>query len=220
MKSIVIAPHPDDEVLGVAGTILRRKSEGGDVAWVIVTGMAGNNLYENSQLESRRSEILKIKKLLTFDKVYELNLPAAKLDKIPSAEIVDLIHKIFLDYEPGEIFVPHPSDVHSDHRIVFDCAISASKWFRCPSIKRILAYETLSETEFSAKKNCQFIPNFFINIEKFLESKLNAMDIYKSELLPHPFPRSLEAMRALATLRGSTSGFIAAEAFELIKEVN
>jgi LmbE family N-acetylglucosaminyl deacetylase len=90
MKSIVIAPHPDDEVLGVAGTILRRKSEGGDVAWVIVTGMAGNNLYENSQLESRRSEILKIKKLLTFDKVYELNLPAAKLDKIPSAEIVDL----------------------------------------------------------------------------------------------------------------------------------
>lgn len=94
----------------------------------------------------------------------------------------------------------------------------STKWFRYPSVKRILAYETLSETDFGLGTDLGFRPNIFINIENYLEDKLRAMDIYASELGRFPFPRSDEAIRALATLRGAASGFQAAEAFELLRE--
>jgi LmbE family N-acetylglucosaminyl deacetylase len=123
-------------------------------------------------------------------------------------------------FEPEEVFVPHPSDVHTDHRIVFDAVASCTKWFRYPSVKRVLAYETLSETDFGLGTNQAFRPNVFVNIEPYLAEKLQAMDIYVSELGVFPFPRSHEAIRALATLRGAASGFRAAEAFELLREIS
>ena len=129
------------------------------------------------------------------------------------------ISDVFKIFEPEEVFVPHPSDVHTDHRIVFDAAASCTKWFRYPSVKRVLAYETLSETDFGLCADDQgFRPNVFIDIEPFLDGKLQAMDIYASEVGVFPFPRSHEAIRALATLRGAASGFKAAEAFQLLRE--
>ena len=116
------------------------------------------------------------------------------------------------------IFVPHPADVHSDHRVVFDAVSACTKWFRYPSVKRVLAYETLSETDFGLGTNQPFRPNVFVDVEHFFIKKLQAMDIYASEVGEFPFPRSHEAIRALATLRGAASGFKAAEAFELLRE--
>jgi LmbE family N-acetylglucosaminyl deacetylase len=156
--------------------------------------------------------------LFGFDEVFTLNFPTTQLDSIPMSDLVAGVSDAFRSFEPEEVFVPHPSDVHTDHRVVFNAVASCTKWFRYPSVKRVLAYETLSETDFGMGTDQAFRPNVFVNIEHFLNDKLRAMDIYASELGEFPFPRSHEAIRALATLRGAASGFKAAEAFELLRE--
>jgi LmbE family N-acetylglucosaminyl deacetylase len=108
--------------------------------------------------------------------------------------------------------------VHTDHRAVFDAGAACAKWFRYNSIRRVFAYETLSETEFTLDAQPPFAPNFFVDITNFLERKLEIMAVYQSEMSEFPFPRSVEAIRALASLRGASSGFRAAEAFQLLRE--
>lgn len=116
------------------------------------------------------------------------------------------------------IYVPYRGDVHTDHAVVFDAVISCTKWFRYPYVKQVLAYETLSETDFGLNPDSQgFRPNLFVNIEGFLEEKINIMKIYESEMGMFPFPRSEQAIRALAYVRGAASGYQAAEAFMILK---
>lgn len=218
MRAIVIAPHPDDEVLGAGGTLLRRKAEGAVVAWLIVTTITAEPGFSSEKIEQRADEIKRVTALFGFDAVFELNCPTTQLDKIPMSDLVAAVSTIFKTFEPEEVLVPHPADVHTDHRVVFNAVASCTKWFRYPSVKRVLAYETLSETDFGLGTEQGFRPNVFVNIEPYLEEKLRAMDIYASELGEFPFPRSHEAIRALATLRGAASGFKAAEAFELLRE--
>ena len=220
MKTIVIAPHPDDEVLGVGGTLMRRKAEGGKIAWLIVSGITAEAGWSDDKIKQRADEIKRVSVLFDFDSVFELNFPTTQLDQVSMSDLVATISNVFKTFEPEEVFVPHPSDVHTDHRIVFDAVASCTKWFRYPSVKRVLAYETLSETDFGLGTNQAFRPNVFVNIEPYLAEKLQAMDIYVSELGVFPFPRSHEAIRALATLRGAASGFRAAEAFELLREIS
>lgn len=218
MKTIVIAPHPDDEVLGAGGTLLRRKAEGATVAWLIVTAITAEWGWSEEKIKQRADEIKRITALFGFDSVFELNFPTTQLDQVPMSDLVAAVSNVFKIFEPEEVLVPHPSDVHTDHRMVFDAVASCTKWFRYPSVKRVLAYETLSETDFGMCTEQGFRPNVFINIEPYLDDKLRAMDIYASELGVFPFPRSHGAIRALATLRGAASGFKAAEAFELLRE--
>ena len=218
MKQIVIAPHPDDEVLGVGGTLLRRKAEGARIAWLIVTAISVKAGWSEERVKQRADEIRRITEFLGFDEVFELKFPTTQLDRVPMSDLVAGISSVFSSFAPEEVFVPHPSDVHTDHRVVFDAAASCTKWFRYPSVNRVLAYETLSETDFGLGTDQGFRPNVFVNIEPYLDDKLRAMDIYASELGEFPFPRSHEAIRALATLRGAASGFKSAEAFELLRE--
>lgn len=215
---LCVAPHPDDEVLGLGGTLLRRKAEGAKVAWLIVTAISVESGWSKEKVNQRADEIKRVTELFGFDEVIALNFPTTQLDRIPMSDLVAGISEVFRSFEPEEVFVPHPSDVHTDHRMVFDAAASCTKWFRHPSVKRVLAYETLSETDFGLGTDQGFRPNVFVDIEPFLDGKLRAMDIYESELGVFPFPRSHEAIRALATLRGAASGFKAAEAFELLRE--
>ena len=218
MKTIVVAPHPDDETLGVGGTLLRKKSEGSSIAWVIVSNMTEESGYSIEQANQREDEINQVAKFYEFDDVYRLNFPTANLDIVPMSDLVSAVSDAFKAFQPEEVFVPHPADVHTDHRVVFDAVATCVKWFRYPSVKRVLAYETLSETDFGLGTNQAFRPNTFIDIENFLSKKLQAMDIFASEVNDFPFPRSHETIRALAKLRGSASGFKAAEAFELLRE--
>ena len=147
MKTIVIAPHPDDEVLGVGGTLLRRKSEGVKVAWLVVTGISVESGWSEEKVKVRANEIKLVKEFFEFDEVFTLNFPTTQLDRIPMSDLVAGISAVFKSFAPEEVFVPHPSDVHTDHRMVFNAAASCTKWFRYPSVKRVLAYETLSETD-------------------------------------------------------------------------
>jgi LmbE family N-acetylglucosaminyl deacetylase len=204
-RTIVIAPHPDDETLGVGGTLLRRKAEGVNLAWVIVTNISIESGWSAEKVKQRAGEIQRIAQLYEFDEVYCLNFETTQLDTIPMSDLVAAISDVFKEFKPEEVYVPHPADVHT-------------KWFRYPSVKRVLAYETLSETDFGLGTDQAFRPNVFVDIEHFFSKKLQAMDIYASEVGEFPFPRSHEAIRALATLRGAASGFKSAEAFELLRE--
>ena len=218
MKTLVIAPHPDDEVLGVGGTLLRRKAEGAELAWLIVTGISTANGWKQEQVERRADEIARVTAMFGFDHVFTLDFPTTHLDRTPVGDLVGAISGVFKVFQPEEVFVPHRSDVHTDHRAVFDAAAACTKWFRYLSVKRVLAYETLSETDFGLGTELGFRPNVFVDIAPYLEGKLKAMDIYASEMAPFPFPRSHEALRALAKVHGAASGYHAAEAFQLLRE--
>ena len=217
-RIIVIAPHPDDETLGVGGTLLRRKAEGATIAWLIVTTISKESGWSLEKVKQRADEIERISLLYDFDEVYALNFQTTQLDTIPMRDIVAAVSGVFKSFKPDEVFVPHPSDVHTDHRVVFNAVSACTKWFRHPSVKRVLAYETLSETDFGLGTDQAFRPNVFVDVTEFFGKKIKAMDIYASEVGDFPFPRSHEAIRALATLRGAASGFKAAEAFELLRE--
>lgn len=211
-----MAPHPDDEVLGAGGTLLRRKAEGARTAWLIVTTISRDGGWSDDRIERRRQEIERVRETMQFDEVHELKYPTTKLDQVPMGDLVSAIGDVFRAFEPSEVFVPHFGDVHSDHDAVFTAAASCVKWFRYPSVKRALAYETLSETDFGLRRASAFRPNVFVDIGPYVERKLEAMSIYASELSDFPFPRSIDAMQALAKIRGAASGYSAAEAFELL----
>lgn len=216
MRSLVVAPHPDDETLGAGGTMLRRKTEDAQTAWLIVTSMSVAGGWSDEAVRRREAEIEHTRELLQFDEVFRLDLPPAELDRLPTRSIVDAISKVFGAFHPNEVLVPHSSDIHSDHKIVHEAVVSCTKWFRHPYVNRVLCYETLSETDFGLGYAGSFRPNYFVDIGAHLEGKLDALRVYASELGELPFPRSLEAVRALSVLRGAAAGYLAAEAFELL----
>jgi N-acetylglucosamine malate deacetylase 1 len=222
VKVLVIAPHPDDELLGCGGTLLRRKSEGATVGWVIMTNISEEYGWSKERIQERENEIEQVRKGLGVqpEHLFQLGFPTTRLDTFPMGELIAKVSEIFQVFQPEEVFIPHQGDVHSDHRITFEVATACTKWFRYPSVIRVLTYETLSETEFGLDPSKTFQPNVFINISTHLEKKLELLRIYSSELGEFPFPRSETAIRAMAQFRGSNSGFEYAEGFELLMERN
>jgi LmbE family N-acetylglucosaminyl deacetylase len=218
IRTLVIGPHPDDEVLGAGGTLLRRRAEGGEIGWILMTEMKLDQGWSKECVNQRNIEIEKVINFFGFNFMAALKFATSSLNQVPMATLVDKISEAIKHFEPQEILVPHFSDVHSDHRVTFEATSSCVKWFRQPSVKRILAYETMSETGFGLGLNLEFQPNVFVDIEKYLERKVQALNFYTSETGKHPFPRSPETLIALAALRGSGSGFKAAEAFQLLRQ--
>lgn len=218
MKSIVISPHPDDEILGCGGTLLKRIDQKNELGWIIVTSANESFGWSKAKIKKRLEEIEKIRKLLKIkDKnIFFLNFEAASLDTLPVSNLISSIASIFDSFNPNEVFLPNKADAHSDHRIVFDAVSACCKSFRCESINRVLSYETISETNLYLNKDTLFNPNYYEDISLYLTKKLAAMDIYKSEMGKFPFPRSKKSIEAQAIFRGSFVNFKAAEAFELL----
>jgi len=221
MKTLVVAPHPDDELLGCGGTLLRRVAEGGTVAWLLMTTVTEETGWAVECIHQRASEIDQVREGLKIasNHFYSLGFPTTELDSVPMSLLVQRISQVFSDFQPEEILLPYPGDVHSDHRVTFEAASACTKWFRYPSIKRVLTYDTPSETDFGVDpRDSGFKPNVFVDIGVQLERKIELMKIYASEMGEFPFPRSEEVLRVLAKLRGSQAGFEAAEAFMLLRE--
>ena len=217
---LVIAVHLDDETLGCGGTLLKHKANGDAVHWLIVTSIKEENGFAASVVEARRQEIKAVSSMYSFDGVYDLDFPTMQLDTIPFSRLIGNISDVFAQVEPNIVYLPFKSDVHTDHQIAFKAAYSCTKTFRCPSIKKIVMMETLSETEFApSTKEDSFIPNMFVDITDFMERKIEIMDAYKTEMGTHPFPRSERNIRALATFRGATAGCEYAESFMILKEI-
>ena len=219
MKILVIATHPDDEVLGCGGVIARHASEGDEVHVLVVTRGA-EDLYSKDEIETTRKEMKQAHAILGVKDVTFLDFPAPKLDSVPHHQIVDAISKVINTIKPYAVFLPHRGDIHSDHRAVYHATLVAARPINNSSIKNLLSYETLSETEWAPPVGEEaFIPTVFVDISSFLEKKLAALNCYKSQMKAPPHPRSLKAIEALALLRGSTVSLDAAEAFMLVRAI-
>ena len=220
-KILVVSVHPDDETLGCGGTLLRHKNEGDEIYWLNITDIKNySQFFSKEQILVRSKEIEKVKDLYQFDGTNNLQLQPSKIDKYSDSELIELISDYFKEISPNVIYLPYKYDVHSDHRKIFECVYSCTKVFRYSSINKIYMMEILSETDFAPSINGEtFVPNVFVNIEKYIDKKIEIMKIYKSEIKDHPFPRSEENIKALATYRGGTSGFKYAESFMLLKEI-
>lgn len=222
MKILVIAPHPDDEVLGCGGTIRKYTKRREEVYLCIIT-KAYTPDWTKRFIRNRKKEITCANKILGIKKTFFLNLPTVKLDTLPQKELNDLISKCIGKVKPEILYIPHGGDLNKDHRLVFEAALVAARPKSSSPINKILAYETLSETEWGTPlakdKGDIFIPNVYEDISGVLEDKLKAMSCYESELKEFPHPRSLEAITVLAKKRGSEAGLLMAEAFALIREI-
>lgn len=215
-KVLIIAVHPDDETLGCGGTLLKHKANGDEIHWLICTTINKNHYY----YKIREKEIEKVSALYSFDSVHNLGLETMRVDEYSISELIEKISKVINEVQPNIIYLPFKSDVHSDHRKIFEVSYSCTKSFRYPFIKKVYMMETLSETEFAPSiSDLSFIPNSFNDISEFFEKKLDIMKLFESEMGIHPFPRSEENIRALATFRGASSGCIYAESFMLLKEI-
>ncbi|MAF43244.1 MAG: hypothetical protein CMI54_03615 [Parcubacteria group bacterium] len=222
MKILIIAPHPDDEVLGCGGTIAKHKKKGDEVYLCIVT-KAYLPDWSRKFIENKKKEVEQVRKIFGIKKVFFLNLPTVKLDTIPRKKINDLIFQCLDTVKPEILYIPFGGDINLDHRLIFTTSLVASRPNKKHKIKRVLSYESLSETEWGpplAKElKHVFLPNVYEDISETLKIKLRAMRCYKSELKKHPHPRSLKGITILAEKRGIESGLKAAEAFILIREI-
>lgn len=212
MKVLVISPHPDDETLGCGGTLLNHKKKKDKIYWSIITKIS--NLKKK---KLRDKEISKVSKKYNFQNMIQANYLTSELKKGDVSNLIKFFKKQIETIKPNIIYLPFYGDIHSDHRIIFDSFMPFSKSFRFNFLKKILCYEVLSETNFQVGHLKSFRPNYFVNITPYINEKIKIMQIYKSEVKKHPFPRSKDSIISLAKLRGTQINKKYAEAFEVIK---
>lgn len=219
-KSIlVIAPHPDDEVLGCGGAIARHTDCGDDVHIVAVT-RADPAIYPDDDEMAFREEVQAAHQLLGVASTTYLDFPAPRLDTIAGYQLADAIAQVIRQLQPHTVYLPHYGDLHTDHQRVYQAVLVATRPVNDCPVRQLLCYETLSETEWSPPRaDSVFVPTVFIDIEPYLLLKLKAMSCYRSELKAFPHPRSLDALTALAKVRGATAGLAAAEAFAVVRQI-
>lgn len=215
-KVLIIAPHPDDEVLGCGGTITKHV-KAGDMVYVCIVTKAYTPEWSDDFIKNRSKEIEKAHKILDIHKTICLDLPTVKLDTFPQVDLNAAIFNVVVNSDPDIVYIPHKGDLNKDHRLVHYASLVATR----PAgrnLKKVLSYEILSVTEWGSTIDA-FIPNYYVDISETFDTKIKAMTEYSSELKPYPHPRSLEIIEALAKKRGSEILVPFAEAFVLIREI-
>jgi LmbE family N-acetylglucosaminyl deacetylase len=219
---LFISVHPDDETLGCGGTILRHKELGDHIYWLNIANMSLSHPhgFSKERVDHINKTVDRVSELYGFEKTVNLDLYEALLDEYPMFDFIQKIDEVIHDVQPQVIYIPNRSDVQSDHRIAFEAIYACTKNFRKPYIRKLLMYETLSETEYApALSQNAFIPNVFIDISPYLEKKIAIMKLYDIEIMEYPLPRSPHAIRGLAAFRGSRIGVKYAEAFQLLFQI-
>lgn len=215
MRVLVFAPHNDDEVLGLGGTIAKYARQGHEVFVCEVT--SGPN---EEKVKLIQQEALAAHRLLGVKQAFFLGLPVVGLRETPTKKLNHALLQIVEDIKPDLAYIPHKGDMHIDHFEVARSAMVALRPVYAPQLRAIYAYETLSETEWNIPTvDNIFVPNTWSDITETIDVKLRAMQCYRSQLMEFPHPRSLEAIEALSKVRGSTICVRNAECFMLIRGV-
>ena len=216
---LIVAPHCDDEILGCGGIIKFFTEKGIDTTLYIVTGHGDEihpiwdqDIWDNVQKECQNSS-----SFLGINKIIFGNLPAVCLPDLPIYKVNKEIQSVLNETKPSVIFIPWKGDMHKDHEII-NYALSVNLRPYLPenkNIRLVISYEVLSETNLPIEPSnfSKFNPNFYFDISKYISYKLKALEFYKSQLKDTPSPRSIEAVKALAKLRGVHIGKEFAEAF-------
>lgn len=218
-KILVIAPHPDDELLGAGGMMIKNINEGNEVYVCIVT-IGTKPLFDEEECRQDSIDAKNCHASIGVKKTIFLDFPSTMLENVPRYELNGRILEVVRSIEPDEVYIPHYGDMQKDHFIVAESAMVALRPKYFPQVKKIYAYETLSETGWNIPSVAnEFIPNVWIDITKELDDKLEALKFYKTQMGEYPDPRSEQAIRSLAMYRGAQMYYKAAEAFQLIREL-
>lgn len=223
-KVLVVAAHPDDEVIGCGGTISIFASEGCEV-YTLILGEGITSRDASRDRHKREEEIRTLKKqvedannILGVKKIYTFDFPDNRFDTVPLLDIIKTIEKIKCDIKPDIVFTHHQGDLNIDHQITFRAVMTACRPIKDESVKEIYSFEIPSSTEWNAPSSLTyFMPDYFVNINKSLEAKTNALKEYKTELRDFPHPRSLKAVELNAKQWGVRVGVGAAEAFKIVR---
>lgn len=217
-RVLVVAPHMDDETLGAGGVIARHVTEGDDVEVCFVAHRVYDHVFDEARNALERACALRAQTVLGYKKAVFLDLPDEQLD-LSLQQIIIRLEETARGCRPEIVYLPHRGDNNQDHRAVFEAARVAFRPTATPHVRRVLCYETPSSTEQSPPiPEAAFLPNCYVNISSFLECKLDAFRCYETERRKFPHPRSEEALQNLAERRGIESGFVAAEAFLLLRD--
>jgi LmbE family N-acetylglucosaminyl deacetylase len=234
MKVLVLVAHPDDEVLGMGGTMLKHAQKGDNVKVVyFATGITSRRSanYQNKmsyeqnknetklmqkEIEGLRKDAKKSCKILKVKNVKFYDFPDNEMDSVPLLKIVKIVEKEIKETKPDRVYTHHRNDLNVDHKVVFNAVLTASRPVGS-IVKEIITFEVPSSTEWNYP--VQFNPNYFVSIKFQLSAKIKAMQAYKNEIRDFPHPRSVENLKNVVQRWGSVSGNTAAEAFEIIRKI-
>tara|TARA_B100000029_G_scaffold190503_1_gene188402 strand:- start:5601 stop:6239 length:639 start_codon:yes stop_codon:yes gene_type:complete len=211
MKILVIAPHPDDEVLGMGGTI-KKLSSNNNITLLIMTDGASAQYSDKKMIKVRKESCKKSSKILGISEIKFLNFKDMKLDSVPQLEINQEIEKIIKKIQPKMVFTSPKNDLNKDHDVTFNSTLVATR----PSssgVKKVFSYELPGYTK------TPFSPNHYEDITKQFVHKIKAFKMYKSEIMEFPHPRSIESIENLSIYRGIQAGIAKAESFELVRNI-
>lgn len=218
MNILVIAPHMDDEVLGCGGTIARHVENKDEVSVCFIAHRIYNHQFDKEKNEIEKQHAIKAKEALGYRELVFFELNDERLD-VSIQDIIILLEEYVNKLRPNIVYVPFMGDNNQDHRAVFDAARVVLRPSATPFIKNSYMYEVPSSTEQSPPLlESSFLPNHYVNITKYIETKIEAFKCYGTEKRDYPHPRSEEALRVLAKKRGTEIGFLYAEAFMVLKE--
>lgn len=215
MRILIFAPHNDDEVLGVGGTIAKYAQTGNEVFVCEITSWLENT----EQTNKIKQEAVEAHDILGVKDTIFLDLPVVHLKETPTHIKNQKFVNVVKEIKPEIAYIPHIGDMHVDHGETAQAAMVALRPMNNPQLRAIYTYETLSETEWNIPNVSNgFIPNVWSDITDTYKHKIEAMKCFQTQLYPFPHPRSLEAIEALAKLRGSTIGVNYAESFVCVRE--
>ena len=214
---LIITPHPDDEILGLGGTISKLSSQGHKVTVLTVSGHLPP-LYKKEVFEEHKRQTIEAHKIIGAHKSIFLEIPATFVKDQPVAELNGKIYEVVKNTQPKIVFLPFP-DRHIDHKVIFESSMVVIRPLHdSKCIELSASYEVLSETHWNAPAiEPVFNPNITVDITDHIETKLSALSCFKGEIMPFPGPRSIEAVEALAKFRGTQAGFAYGESLQLIR---
>ncbi len=217
-KILIIAAHPDDEVLGCFGTVAKLIAEGHE-AYTLILGEGKTSREQTSnhksELELLENEINSANNSIGIKKIYREYFPDNQFDTIPLLTIVKAISKVKDEIKPDIIFTHYSADLNVDHQITYQAVITATRPMENEATKEIYSFEILSSTEWNYPLS--FPPDIFFDISETLDFKIAAMEMYESELCQYPHPRSLDGIKLNAKYHGMRIGKLYAEAFKCVR---
>jgi len=222
---LVVAAHPDDEILGCGATASRLIAHGHRVHFAILgegltSRHAKRSEAEKSDLENLHHQTRAAAAKVGVTEVSTYSLPDNRLDTVPLLEVVKIVENLIERLQPEIIYTHHDGDLNVDHGVIHRAVLTATRPLPGNPVREIYAFEVPSSTEWAfGRGQAGFSPNVFVDVTRTLEAKIAAMECYRSETREFPHPRSAQALRAIAARWGSVAGFCAAEAFELVRSI-
>lgn len=224
-RVLVVAAHPDDEILGCGGTILHHINNGDLVHELIMAeGITSRGVVQRKdifkeQLDQLKNCTLQAARKMGVERVRLCSFPDNRMDSIDLLNVIKEVEAELEAFQPDIVYTHHWGDVNIDHKITHEAVVTACRFMPGCCVKRLLFFEICSSTEWQIQREFNaFLPNWFVNIEETIDKKIETLHYYESEMREYPHPRSYEGVKALAAYRGIMVGCQFAEAFSLGRE--